>query len=56
MNKDYIILEADNSAELQAQVSEFLESGWQPLGGVSVSNGLLGFNRFFCASFNKRKQ
>lgn len=34
---EYMIISADTSYSLESQLSVFLNSGWQPIGGVSVA-------------------
>ena len=38
---EYRILQADGRAELEAVVREMIRAGWQPLGGVCVTQQLV---------------
>jgi hypothetical protein len=35
----YMVLEADSKQELEIAVKDALRKGWQPIGGISVSEG-----------------
>jgi len=35
----YMVIEAASREELESAVKDALRKGWQPLGGVSVSDG-----------------
>ena len=37
---DYQIVQADGRKELEAAVRELIRAGWQPLGGVSITQQL----------------
>jgi hypothetical protein len=53
---DYIILDAKTPTELQAQVNEFIASGWQPLGGVCVLSGWFAFGKIWAQAMVREKQ
>lgn len=33
----YLVVEANSADELQRQVQQYIEQGWEPLGGLSVA-------------------
>jgi hypothetical protein len=37
MGIEYVIVQADETDELQACVEQFIEDGWEPQGGVSIA-------------------
>jgi len=34
----YLVVEAQSAEELQQKVQEYITAGWEPLGGLAVSN------------------
>jgi hypothetical protein len=58
MEIEYMILEEKFCEDLVKAVEEYLELGWEPLGGVTVAAGGLGtyggYRTYYCQAMTRK--
>ena len=55
-NNRYMVLAKDNLLDLEEQVNDWLDRGWQLQGGIGVSNKKSGEVKYLQAMFKEKKE
>ena len=55
MSMQYLVVEAGSAADLQAQVQNYIEQGWEPLGGLSVATCGVGLWWYYQAMIIRKR-